>query len=81
MFIMEKTTTPSRVITKYWLWLVFVNIPLLGFTFYVHALLHQQHYIHNNNWIEQFGIWLLVAFKLIGANLTLGAIFFNSKTK
>ena len=63
------------------LWYTLVNILLIAFTVYVHALLEHSGILATNSFIENASIWAMVAFKVIGTNFILAVIFseFNIK--
>lgn len=61
------------------LWFLLVNILLIGFSVYVHALLYQLGYAHENPIVENIEIWMLILFKMVGANLILAVIFSEFK--
>ena len=61
-------------------WLVVVNLPLIAISIYIHYLLSQ---VGNagNTFLNNSGVWILMAFKLIGANLIMATIFSEFKIK
>lgn len=61
-------------------WLAVVNIPLIAISFYVHYLLEKVG-IYGDTFFNNVGVWLLVGFKLIGANLIMASIFSEFKIK
>ena len=73
-----KTNQPVISANKVRLWFVLTNTLLLAFTVYVHALL-SRHGLQSDHFFESFQIWVLVIFKLVGANLILGVIFSDFK--
>ena len=81
--IMEnaRVAQPSISATKVTFWFLVVNIPLFAITYYIHHLLNLFEYTHGNNIMENMGLWLLVAFKIIGANMILTQIFSDFKIK
>ncbi len=69
-----KTSRLSISKAKVLFWYVIVNLPLLGYSFYAHELLTRFGYLHANTLLDNFGLWFLVAFKIIGANIILSVI-------
>lgn len=61
-------------------WLAVVNLPLIAISVYIHYLLEQVGGA-GNTFLNNSGVWILVAFKLIGANLILATIFSEFKIK
>ncbi len=72
----RQTITQAKVI----LWYILINIPLLAIPICIHHLLSSAGGSHGTGLAEATGLWLLVAFKVIGANLILAGIFSDYKT-
>ena len=72
-----KTQTISE--TKVIGWVILVNLPLVAISVYAHYLLCAFGYHHGNDLVQNAGLGLLIAIKLIGANLILGTIFSEFK--
>ena len=74
-----KTQTPNRSITVSKTFVAFsyliTNLVLFGFSFYVHYLLTSSAFNYGDNFLENTGMWLLVAVKIGGANIILAQIF------
>ncbi|MEO9483709.1 MAG: hypothetical protein ABJG47_09700 [Ekhidna sp.] len=75
-----KTTEQSLSKNTITFWLVVVNLPLIAISIYIHYLLEQVGGT-GNTFLNNLGVWFLVAFKLIGANLILATIFSEFKIK
>lgn len=60
-------------------WYLFVNFPLVAISWYVHYLLVSISETYGHNFMESFGLWFLMAFKIVGANLILTVIIFDRK--
>lgn len=75
MDTLKKTMTINRVRLLYLL----VNFPIIALTVYVHYLVFTISESYGNNIMENSGLWLLLAFKIIGANLILSVIVSDFK--
>jgi len=71
-----KNTITSTQVRRWYLW---VNLPLIAISLYVHSLLISINNVPGNNIMENTGLWLLIAFKIVGANAILAAIFSTFK--
>ena len=76
-----KTLEQSISQTKVLLWYLIVNFPLVAISWYVHYLLVSISETYGHNFMESFGLWFLMAFKIVGANLILTVIIFDRKIK
>ena len=76
-----KPNKPTITISRIWFWYIFANIPMLALTFYVHYLLTSVSFVPGNNFLENAGLWLLLAFKIIGVNMILWVILSDFKIK
>lgn len=74
------TTKPTISSDTVAIWLMVVNIPLIAISIYVHYLLEKVG-VYGNTFFNNLGVWLLVGFKLIGANLIMASIFSEFKIK
>lgn len=74
-----KIKQPQISASKIQFWFLIVNLPLIAITFYVHYLLENAGQFES--FFDSIGLWLLVAFKIIGANLILLTIFSEFKIK
>lgn len=68
----KKNTITSSQVKR---WYILVNLPLIAISVYVHSLLISAGYVHGDNILENVGLWLLIVFKLVGANAILITIF------
>jgi hypothetical protein len=75
MNTLKKTMTINRVRMLFLL----VNLPMVALTVYVHFLVFSISESYGNNIMENMGLWLLLAFKIIGANLILKVIISDFK--
>ncbi len=75
-----KTTKQTISSSTVNFWVVVVNLPLIALTVYIHYLLEKVGG-PSDTFLENVGVWLLVGFKLIGANLILVSIFSEFKIK
>lgn len=73
--------TPENTITrtKVKRWYLMVNVLLIALIIYTHYLLTAVGHGQGNNFIEYTGLWLLAAFKIIGANCILHTVFAGFK--
>ncbi|OJJ16647.1 hypothetical protein BKI52_32570 [marine bacterium AO1-C] len=71
-----KNTITSAQVRR---WYLLVNLPLIAISLYVHSLLVSAGHVPGNNILENTGLWLLIAFKIVGANAILAAIFSTFK--
>ena len=76
-----KKIQPSISAFHLYIWYTLVNVILIAFTVYVHALLKHTGILANNTFIENASIWAMVVFKVVGANFILAVIFSEFKIK
>ncbi len=76
-----KTHSPTISRQSVWLWFISMKLILLAISASVHWLLVTSNYHYGNNAFENFGLWLLLVSKTLGANLILGGIFSEFKIR
>lgn len=77
MKVEKQSISPSRV----GFWWVLINLPLIAITLYIHYLLAVVGENYGNNLFENIGLWLLVIFKIGGANLIFWVIISEFKIR
>ena len=76
-----KTVHPTIKASSVGALCLLTNLLLLAFTFYVHGLLQRHGMTAGPHLMDNAWVWFLMAFKFIGANLILLAIFSEFKIK
>lgn len=71
----------SISLTKAGFWWVLINLPMIAITLYIHYLLVAVGENYGDNLLENFGLWLLMIFKIGGANLIFWVIISEFKIK
>ena len=58
-----------------------VNAVLIAFTIAIHSVFQPKGIIYGGNWINEIGVWILIIFKIGGANIILWQIIKEFKLK